>query len=133
MGSVFAPGINASAAKVLSEITAGTYDDVRISGDLEPVVMDKATGMLVEKDFLSGGTVDQLYLALRLAVASKLFEEMEPLPLLLDETLAQYDDRRMQQAMDYLAELPQQILLFSCQKREIEAVRELENVNVIKL
>ncbi len=133
MGSAFAPGINAAAAKVLSEITAGTYDDVRISGDLEPVVMDKATGTLVEKDFLSSGTVDQLYLALRLAVASKLFEETEPLPLLLDETLAQYDDRRMQQAMDYLAELPQQILLFSCQKREIEAVKGLENVNVIKL
>lgn len=133
MGSVFAPGINATTAKILSEITAGAYDDVRISGDLEPVVLDKASGTLVEKDTLSGGTVDQLYLALRLAVSSKLFEEKEPLPLLLDETLTQYDDRRMQQAIDYLAELPQQILLFSCQKREMIAVKELENVNVIEL
>lgn len=87
MGSAFAPGINATAAKVLSEITAGAYDDVRVSEALEPVVLDKTSGALVEKDFLSSGTVDQLYLALRLAVASKLFEG--------DRAVAPFDGRSL--------------------------------------
>lgn len=133
MGNAFAPAINVSAAKILSEITAGRYDDVRVSSDLEPVVLDKEDRAIVAKETLSSGTVDQLYLALRLAVAEKLFEGAEPMPLLMDEAMAQYDDTRMAQAIAYLTELPQQILFFTCQKREVDVAAGYDNVNVINL
>ena len=65
----------------------------------------------------SDGTADQLYLALRLA----LWEELTPeAPLILDEALVRFDDRRLKQAMALLRELgkDKQILLFTCQSRE---------------
>ena len=44
----------------------------------------------------------------------------EPCPLVLDDALVTFDDRRMALALDALAELgrERQILLFTCQERE---------------
>lgn len=133
MSSAFAPAINVGAAKILSEITSGRYDDVRISGELEPAVLDKSDSSFVAKEFLSGGTTDQLYLAMRLAVSEKLFEGGESLPLLMDEAMAQYDDERMAKGIAYLASLPQQVIFFTCQRRELSAAGEYDGVNVVTL
>ena len=65
----------------------------------------------------SDGTVDQLYLALRLAVA----EELTPnAPIILDDALVRFDDTRMKAALEILRELAEnkQIILFTCQSRE---------------
>lgn len=132
MSSAFAPAINVSAAKILSEITGGRYDDVRVSVELEPAVVDKTDRALVSKDSLSGGTADQLYLALRLAVSAKMFEDAEPLPLFMDEATVQYDDERMKKAVAYLSGLPQQVVFFTCKKRELEIAAEF-GVNSITL
>jgi uncharacterized protein YhaN len=61
--------------------------------------------------------VDQLYLALRLAVA----EELTPdAPLVLDDALVRFDDTRLKAALDILQEMGQnkQVILFTCQGRE---------------
>jgi uncharacterized protein YhaN len=68
----------------------------------------------------SDGTMDQLYLSLRLAVA----EELTPkAPLILDDVLVRFDDERMRAAVAILRELAQnrQVILFTCQGRENEA------------
>ena len=67
----------------------------------------------------SDGTIDQLYLALRLAVA----EELTPnAPLVLDDALVRFDDRRMTAALDILREMAKdkQVICFTCQSRESE-------------
>ena len=65
----------------------------------------------------SEGTVDQLYLALRLAVAEELTPEA---PLVLDDALVRFDDQRLKEALDVLTETSEtkQVILFSCQTRE---------------
>ena len=65
----------------------------------------------------SDGTVDQLYLALRLAVAQELTPEA---PLVLDDALVRFDDRRLAAALDVLRKEAQQkqVILFTCQGRE---------------
>ena len=65
----------------------------------------------------SDGTVDQLYLALRLAVAQVLTPEA---PLILDDALTRFDDERMGRALGVLEELGEkkQVILFTCQERE---------------
>ena len=65
----------------------------------------------------SDGTVDQLYLALRLAVAEALTPEA---PLVLDDALVRFDDTRLQEAMALLREESErrQVIVFSCQTRE---------------
>jgi uncharacterized protein YhaN len=61
--------------------------------------------------------MDQLYLALRLAVS----EELTPAaPLVLDDALVRFDEARLSQAMDILKEAGEnkQVILFTCQGRE---------------
>ena len=63
----------------------------------------------------SDGTVDQLYLALRLAVSRAL---LPGAPLVLDDALTRFDDRRLAAALELLRREDRQILLFTCQSRE---------------
>ena len=69
----------------------------------------------------SDGTMDQLYLALRLAVAEELTKDA---PLVLDDALVRFDDDRLKAALEILKKEAEtkQVLLFSCQRREMELV-----------
>lgn len=73
---------------------------------------------------LSRGTLEQFYFAFRMAVGSIVTQE-EPLPLLLDETFAMYDDDRLRQTLRLLAADGTQTILFTCQRREQKLLEEL--------
>ena len=80
--------------------------------------------VLHEALWRSDGTVDQLYLALRLAVA----RELTPaLPLILDDALVRFDDRRLKAALEILQEESRhkQVILFTCQHREQDILNEM--------
>ncbi|MBQ4176399.1 MAG: hypothetical protein II640_02920, partial [Lachnospiraceae bacterium] len=47
------------------------------------------------------------------------------LPLLLDETFAMYDEERLESAMRFLSSSSRQVILFSCQKRELEMLAKI--------
>ncbi len=68
-----------------------------------------------ELDRYSGGTRDQLYLALRLSAAEALFPDDAP-PLILDDPFAQYDEERQGRAIDILLKYADknQIIIFTC-------------------
>lgn len=76
--------------------------------------------MLRSAMWRSEGTVDQLYLSLRLAVAKELTPDA---PLVLDDALVRFDDVRHAAAMEVLRQEAEnkQIILFTCQKRELDA------------
>ena len=61
--------------------------------------------------------MDQLYLALRLAVAEELTPEA---PLVLDDAMVRFDDTRLATALNILGEMAEdkQVILFTCQSRE---------------
>ena len=88
---------------------------------LEAAATDEIT--LQKAQRRSDGTVDQLYLALRLAVAEELTPEA---PLVLDDALVRFDETRLAAAMDILAETAdhKQVILFTCQKREKLALED---------
>ena len=69
--------------------------------------------------------MDQLYLAVRLAVCDLVLPAPQSAPLILDDALATFDDRRMAAALEVLLELSQrrQILLFTCHTREASYLR----------
>ena len=73
---------------------------------------------------VSQGTVEQVYFALRMAAGELLCQE-EELPVLLDETFAMYDDRRLCQALRWLHKNKSQVILFTCTRREIQAMEKL--------
>lgn len=107
-------------SRILSGITGGRYRQVVIDDAFQ---ISLYTGeKLVPLYQASSGTAEQVYLALRMASAGILCQE-EELPVLLDETLAFYDDKRLLETLSWLAREKSQVLLFSCTRREIEALR----------
>ena len=129
----FAPGLNRRAGEILSALTGGRYCGVSLSRDFEAAASG-ADGLLPRSTLaLSRGTADQVYLAVRLAVCRLCLPEDDPAPLVLDDALTAFDDARMALALDFLAGLERQVLLFTCQKREGEYMRGREGVCVTGL
>ena len=116
----FAPRIANRAKELMAAMTGGRYDRLTLAEDLSLQAGAAQEDTLHEALWRSDGTVDQLYLALRLAVAEELTPES---PLILDDALVRFDDDRMKAALDILETEAEtrQVILFSCQKRETEA------------
>ena len=76
---------------------------------------------IVSIERLSRGTLEQIYFALRMAAAEMLQEE--ELPVILDETFAFYDDKRLQSVLKWLSQQERQVIILSCQRREMEFLR----------
>ena len=80
---------------------------------------------LVPIEQVSSGTMDQIYLALRLAVARLMQGEQEPLPLIFDDSFVQYDDERLRTALSWLSRTYDgQCIIFTCHKRELQILNE---------
>lgn len=114
--------LHEAVSKNLSKITNGKYDSIVLDEELRLFIWEN--GKKIPVNQLSRGTLEQAYLAMRMAVGSILMQE-EPMPVLLDETFSMYDDNRLADTLRWLSEYPGQILLFSCQKREIDILEQL--------
>lgn len=114
--------INSAVSGYVSAITEGKYDlaEVDETGKLRV----QTEGREVLPEALSRGTLEQFYFAFRMAVGSIVTQE-EPLPLLLDETFAMYDDDRLRQTLRLLEANGSQTILFTCQRREQKLLEEL--------
>ena len=113
----FAPKISARSQKLFARLTEGRYDRFTLSEDLSINAGAAGEDTLRTAQWRSDGTVDQLYLALRLAVAGELTPDA---PLVLDDALVRFDDRRLKTALEILREeaAQRQVILFTCQTRE---------------
>lgn len=133
----FAPDVNQRMSRIISGLSAGKYSDLRGNDRLSLGVALPDSGDVRSVLSLSGGTGDQVYLALRLALSSLLTEGGESLPLIFDEVFAQFDDRRTSLALQYLHNIyfSKQILIFTCKQREIELAQEIygEGMNLVRL
>lgn len=123
----FGPELNENTARILSRLTHDKYSDVKIDRSFAIHLADPSDHTFHEWQYLSGGTVDQIYLALRVAIADLISSPATQLPLLFDDVLTQYDDARAEAAIDFLigksqAET-QQVLFFTCQTRVLEQVQ----------
>jgi uncharacterized protein YhaN len=105
------------ARELFVQLTDGAYTGLRADvegGETVLIVEDASRGSL-ELDALSDGTVDAVYLALRLAVVQEHNATREPLPFVADDLLLNLDNRRSEAALRTLAELAKssQVLLFT--------------------
>ena len=113
----FAPQITQRARELLEQMTGGRYDRLTFNQDLSLLAAADGEDTLRETLWRSDGTADQLYVALRLAVAEALIPDA---PLVLDDALVRFDDTRLAQALEILKQEAQQkqVILFTCQHRE---------------
>mgnify|MGYP000017346205 CR=1 FL=1 len=122
----FAPQLNAALSRAAEKLTCGRYRQVRLDEEMNLRVLT-GDGRTVEVSALSGGTVDQLYFSLRLALLDLLTQGQEPVPLMLDDPFIQFDDQRAREAVALAAAVAQerQVVLFTCHQREMELARAL--------
>ena len=113
----FAPRIAQTAQALFCKMTGGRYDRLNLQQDLTINAAAADEIAIRSAQWRSEGTIDQLYLALRLAVAGELTPNA---PLILDDALVRFDDTRHALAMEILRQEAEekQIILFTCQSRE---------------
>ena len=129
--SSFGKRLNKQASYYLSKITNGKYDNITIDERLNITINNKKS--LIPSSRLSKGTIEQVYMALRLAAADIIFEK-DKKPILLDDAFVMYDNKRMGNTLKFMAESMEQVVLFSCHTREKVMADKLNlEYNFIKL
>lgn len=133
--SRMSPALNKRAGELFHALTGGRYDQVSLTREFEALAARADDVTPRNMLYLSKGTVDQLYLAVRLAVCDLVLDGEDPAPLILDDALVHFDDARLSLALDLLARLGEhrQILLFTCQGRERAYLEQMPNIHITRL
>ncbi len=118
----FGEQLNQSVSDIIHEVTNGRYNDLKVDEKLEVKVGWNGNYHMLER--LSAGTMDQVYFALRLAVADLLLVNRN-MPLLFDDSFALYDETRVKASLNKISER-EQVVLFTCHKREKELLEQLD-------
>ena len=116
--SRFSPELGKTAAKYMSAVTDGRYEEILLNRDFSAKARTEEDTIARDSGYLSAGTVDLLYIAVRLAVCELALPSGEPCPLIIDDALVNLDDTRFEQAMKLLRKIAKerQVILFTCRK-----------------
>lgn len=119
------PKFTENLSKNIEKISNGKYKNVRIN-DEEGIIVEKENGEYISSEKLSIGTIDQLYISLRLGAIKELSEET--MPIILDEAFAYYDEERLCNILKYISEefKNNQIIILTCTNREKEILENLQ-------
>lgn len=124
-------------SRILARMTDGQHVGLERKLDNEgTLLVESADGTLREPSQLSTGAREQLYLAIRLAYALRYAEKAEPLPIVMDDVLVNFDEERARRSIEVLVDVAQrvQVLFLTCHRHVVEIVREVvPNLNAIEL
>ena len=123
------PKFNKNLSKNIEKISNGKYKKIILNDN---IFVELENGSNIPIDLLSTGTIEQIYLALRLSVIDEI--SSEKLPIMLDETFAYYDNERLEETLKFLSQIDNQIIIFSCTDREKDIFNKLNvDYNLINL
>jgi len=127
------PAFTGKLSDNICKITKGKYCKLYFN-DEQGLIVELENGNYIPAERLSIGTIDQLYLSLRLAMLDEISKEK--VPIILDEAFAYYDNERLKNILSYLNNefFDRQIIILTCTKREKEILEELNipfnNINL---
>lgn len=118
------PKFTQNLSELIKKITNGKYQKVSIHEE-KGLIVELESGEYITASLLSIGTIDQLYLSLRLAMLDEISQEK--MPIILDEAFAYFDDERLKNSLLFLIEQAKQhqIMLFTCTQRERQILDKL--------
>ena len=118
------PKFTENLSQTIKNITNDKYSKVNIN-DENGLIIEMQNGEYVSAEKLSIGTIDQLYLSLRMSMVEEISKEK--MPIILDEAFAYYDDERLENILKYLIERfnNHQLIIFTCTNREKEILNKL--------
>jgi DNA repair exonuclease SbcCD ATPase subunit len=119
-------GVMKSAGNIFNRMTKGDYQGILPS---EPLLESDFQAVLDEDSdpqtigMLSRGTQEQLYLAVRL---SRIMDIEPCLPIIIDDSFANFDSLHLHQSIDILSELANthQIFILTCHGELVEKIAE---------
>lgn len=133
MKTSITPKFTQNLSSSIEKITSSKYTKVTIN-DEKGMIVENSRGEYIEAGKLSTGTIDQLYLSLRLSMINDLSKES--LPIILDETFAYFDESRLEKALRFIADnlKNHQAIIFTCTNREKEALDKMNaQYNLVEL
>lgn len=114
------PKFNICLSEYIDKISGGKYNNIKINDGIQ---VELTNGKLIPIEKLSEGTIEQIYLALRLSVIDQISKEK--LPIFLDETFAYYDNERLAATLKFINRVQNQAIIFTCTNRETEILEQL--------
>lgn len=122
MGEGIRRKMSEKVTQILSSITGN--ERIQVVFSEEKGIYLLIEGQLIFLEQMSRGTIEQIYFSLRMASAELLCQEESP--YLLDDTFIYYDEKRLEQVLEWLWKTEKQILLFTCHRREEEVFKKLK-------
>lgn len=118
------PKFTQNLSNSIQNISNGKYTNIKLN-DVDGLTAEIETGEYLPVNRLSTGTIDQMYLSLRLSALDEISKEK--MPIILDEAFAYFDNERLKNILEYISkEYPDnQVLIFTCSNREEEALKSL--------
>lgn len=122
--SNISPRFTENLSDIISKISEGKYSNITLN-DTEGIMVEVQNGNYVPAERLSVGTIDQMYISLRLSALEEISEEK--MPIIFDEAFAYFDDERLKNILRYLSSnfKENQIIIFTCANRESSILDEL--------
>lgn len=133
MKNSITPKFTENMSENIAKISDGKYTRVGIN-DEKGLIVENEYGEYIPAERLSVGTIDQLYLSLRLSMVDDL--STEKMPIILDEAFAYYDDERLANILKFLGENMNnhQVIIFTCTNREQGILEKIgKEYNLIKI
>lgn len=126
------------ASELFAKLTCGSFTALKTAYDDKdrPILVGaRPSGELIDIDGLSDGTVDQLYLSLRLSALERQLEGCEPMPFIVDDILVRFDDERALATLQVLEELSKktQVIFFTHHHRLVELAKKASDGEGIRL
>lgn len=124
MKNTITPKFTENLSTNISDISNQKYNKVTVN-DEEGIIVENQYGEYIPASRLSIGTIDQLYLSLRLSMIDEM--STEKMPIILDEAFAYYDDVRLRSVLEFLIKKTDknQIIILTCTKREQEILDKI--------
>lgn len=120
------PKFTQNLSNIACNISNGKYKKV-IFNEEKGLIVELENGEYISANRLSIGTIDELYLSLRLSMIDEISNEK--MPIILDEAFAYFDDERLKNCLIFLAEKSKehQVIILTCSNREKQI---LDSINI---
>ena len=117
------PTFTNNLSSIMRRISDGKYTNIKLD-EKDGLIVEIQNGDYIPAHFLSIGTIDQLYLSLRLGAGNQISNEN--LPIILDEAFAYYDEERLTNILEFLNKeyADRQIIILTCTQREKNILQE---------
>ncbi|MGM0879751.1 MAG: AAA family ATPase [Bacillota bacterium] len=119
------PVVLRNASGYIADLTDGKYIRILTTPGEAGIRLESSDQRLIDSTMLSRGTAEQVYLAMRLALAEEASQSIK-LPLMLDDVFVNFDRVRLQAAAKLVAELSgsRQMIVMTCHEHVRDALLE---------